>query len=159
MQRIVGVGVKDQRVECRRHVVLRGKTLERFVSFRIDDHLVNGQIGVGPTSDPLAKCFDVKHVTGGGGEFVVIDVRLLGKLAGDINRYGNRLRSSGFNPQALVGGDDPLTALKKLLAHLLTVSGAPALPDRESVLGQPFRSYRSLLEYQHSTFQTAPATG
>jgi membrane associated rhomboid family serine protease len=86
-------------------------------------------------------------------KYLVLDLLLDDPVTGAARLRIVRLRSTGFNPQSLVGGDDPLTALKKLLGHLLAVSSARALPDRESVLGRPFRRYRSLQEYEHTTFQ------
>jgi membrane associated rhomboid family serine protease len=87
--------------------------------------------------------------------FLVVDLLLDLPVAGASRLRIVRLRSSGFNPQTLVGGDDLMSALKRLLERLLTLSGAQPIPNRDSVLGQPFRRYRSLPEYEQAVLIVA----
>jgi membrane associated rhomboid family serine protease len=61
-----------------------------------------------------------------------------------------RVFSDRFDPRAFFSSGDALTAFRSMLAYVLDVSLASPLPDWESARGQPFKSFRSIAEYERS---------
>jgi membrane associated rhomboid family serine protease len=59
-----------------------------------------------------------------------------------------RMTSDTFDPRAVVGGDDALGALKKLLVRMLEISEAVPLPDPDAARGNPFRSFSTIEAYE-----------
>jgi hypothetical protein len=80
---------------------------------------------------------------------VVIDLALNWADAPEGGLEVMRLRSDGFRARQLVTGtENPLDALRALLAELLARSGAVPLPDAAGAHGLPFREYASPETYQ-----------
>ena len=67
-----------------------------------------------------------------------------------------RLKSTGFDPRRIVGGDKPIDALLKLIGTALDLSGATAVPDDESLRSGRFPRYQSLDEYEESLKRNDP---
>ncbi len=85
---------------------------------------------------------------GGGRPFVLVDL-LLDPPWGERTRLRCvRLRSSSFDPRALVGGDEAMAAFRSLLDRLLEASEAVPLPDPEGARGRPFRNFDSIRDYE-----------
>jgi hypothetical protein len=59
-----------------------------------------------------------------------------------------RVFADTFDPRAFFASDDLLSAFRLMVAHVLDVSLATPLPDRESVRGEPFKSFKSLVDYE-----------
>jgi hypothetical protein len=59
-----------------------------------------------------------------------------------------RLLSNTFDPRQLMGSEDAVTAMRKLLEHVLEVSEAVPLPDPDAARGRPFAAYQSIAAYQ-----------
>jgi hypothetical protein len=59
-----------------------------------------------------------------------------------------RVTSDGFDPRAMVGGEDLWSAFRLLAVKILDASVAVPLPDWDAARGQPFRSYPNLGAYQ-----------
>lgn len=61
---------------------------------------------------------------------------------------GYRIFADTFDPRAFFASDDLLSAFRSMVAHVLDVSLATPLPDKESARGEPFKSFRSLADYE-----------
>ncbi len=59
-----------------------------------------------------------------------------------------RLRSDRFDPRRLAEAASPVDALRALLGLILSGSHATELPDRDAALGDPFRFFASLADYE-----------
>lgn len=66
-----------------------------------------------------------------------------------------RLRSSGFDPRSLVGGQGAVPAFRTLLRRLLEISEAVPLPDPEAAVGNPFRTFDSIAAYERKVLTDA----
>ncbi len=68
-----------------------------------------------------------------------------------------RLLGSSFDPRTIVPGENPVESLRKMLTHIISWSGATALPDPESARGRPFRRFASLAEYEREVLGVTPS--
>jgi membrane associated rhomboid family serine protease len=84
----------------------------------------------------------------GGRPFIVIDLLLDPPWDDDVSLRLVRLRSSTFDPRAIVGGEDAMEALTRLLDRLLASCEAEPLPDAEHLRSPGATTYTSLEEYQ-----------
>jgi len=69
-----------------------------------------------------------------------------------------RLRSSDFDPRAVVGGDDAAAAMRTLVERLLAASSARPIPHREAVLDPASRRYASVDDYQRALLERRPGS-
>ena len=85
--------------------------------------------------------------------FVVIDL-LVDSLWSDRPQIRTvRLRSTEFDARSLVASQqDPHQALITFIENVVAISGASAVPDADSIKGQPFHSFVSLPEYESKVF-------
>jgi membrane associated rhomboid family serine protease len=102
---------------------------------RIDPAKIEG-VAVGAIAVPGAR------------PFLVIDLLLdpPDDGAGDLRVI--RFRSSSFDPRTVVGGARPMDAFTRIIERLVSLTGAPALPDRGVTRDPTARTYGSLAEYQ-----------
>lgn len=85
---------------------------------------------------------------GGSRPFVLVDL-LLDSPWGERTRLRCvRLRSSRFDPRAVVGGEVAMEALRTMIDRLLEGSEAVPLPDPEGARGRPFASFDSIAAYE-----------
>lgn len=84
----------------------------------------------------------------GGRPVILIDLLLDHPEGGGGPLRALRLTSSGFDPRAIVGGDDPLRSIAVLVDRLLRASGAAPLPDAAAVRSPGARVYTSIEDYQ-----------
>lgn len=87
-------------------------------------------------------------VTPGQTPFVVVDLMLDGPWSKRVKLRVVRLRSTDFDPASMVEGPDPMSCFKRLLVDMLAVSEAAPLPDPDSAVGSPFRSFVGIPEYE-----------
>lgn len=80
---------------------------------------------------------------------VVVDLMLDAPWSDRRNLRVIRLLSTGFDPRALAGGDNPHESFRAFLDQILDASGAAPLPDPEAARGRPFKTYGSLDDYHH----------
>jgi len=59
-----------------------------------------------------------------------------------------RVFADSFDPRTFFANDDLLSAFRSMVAHVLDVSLATPLPDKESARGEPFKSFKSLADYE-----------
>lgn len=59
-----------------------------------------------------------------------------------------RVFADTFDPRVFFASDDLLSAFRLMVAHVLDVSLATPLPDRETARGEPFKSFKSLADYE-----------
>jgi hypothetical protein len=81
--------------------------------------------------------------------FLVVDLLLDPPWSDRTQLRVLRLLSTAFDPRVVVGGSDPTQAFRKLIGEILRVSEAVPLPDPNSAMGNPFRTYPSLADYQN----------
>lgn len=84
----------------------------------------------------------------GGRPFIVIDLLLDPPWDDDARLRLVRLRSSSFDPRAIVGGEDAMEALTRLLDRLRASGSAEPLPDAGHLRSPGTTIYASLEEYQ-----------
>lgn len=94
---------------------------------------------------------------GDGKPFLVVDLLLDSVLSGRTSLRVVRLNSTRFDPRRLVGGEQPMASFRVLLDRILRISEALPLPDADSAVGNPFRTFPSLAAYEHDVLGTGPA--
>lgn len=80
--------------------------------------------------------------------FVVVDLMLDAPWSKRVKLRVVRLRSTAFDPAAMVEGQDPMSCFRRLLVEMLTVSEAAPLPGPESAVGNPFQRFAGIPEYE-----------
>jgi hypothetical protein len=70
-----------------------------------------------------------------------------------------RLLSNSFDPRGLVAASSPMEAFQKLLETVLNISEAVPLPDPESAMGRPFRSFASIEQYEADVLNVVREAG
>lgn len=91
-----------------------------------------------------------------GKPFLVVDLLLDSVLVERPSLRVLRLVSSSFDPRTLVGGDKPMVAFRVLLDRIARVSEALPLPDADSAVGNPFKTYPSLADYEREVLGAGP---
>jgi hypothetical protein len=80
--------------------------------------------------------------------YIIIDLMIDGPWSKRVKLRVVRLRSTAFDPSALVEGADPMSCFRTLLKEMVDVSGAAPLPDPDSAVGKPFKRFASVREYE-----------
>jgi len=80
--------------------------------------------------------------------FIVVDLLLDPPWEDDANLRVIRLRSSSFDPRAIVGGEDAREALSRLVDRLIESCSAEPIPDTDHLRSPGSTTYASLKEYQ-----------
>ena len=91
----------------------------------------------------------------GGRQVLVLDLMLDAPWSDRHSLRVVRLLSTAFDPRTLASGDNPTAAFQSLLDEMIGKSGAAPLPDPESARGRPFRSFKSLDDYQREVLGVA----
>lgn len=79
---------------------------------------------------------------------VIIDLMLDAPWSKRVKLRILRFRSTAFDPSALAEGPDPMSCFKRLLVEMLEVSDAVPLPDPTAAVGNPFRQFAGIPEYE-----------
>lgn len=137
-------------------VVVEVRPAERFrvleaVPRNLDDRRLDFEVPGGLRGIDLSKIEGVAVgaiASPGSRPFLVIDLLLDPPAEGTGDLRVIRFRSSAFDPRAMVGGARPMDAFTRLIHRLVSLTGAPALPDRDIARKPTARVYGSLEEYQ-----------
>ncbi len=79
---------------------------------------------------------------------VIIDLMIDGPWSKRAKLRTVRLRSTAFDPCAFADGPDPMSCFKRLLVEMIDMSGAAPLPDPSAAVGNPFKRFSSVQEYE-----------
>jgi len=114
-----------------------------------------------PRTGALSSSQEAAHAIErtGGRPFIVIDLLLDPPWDDDGNLRLVRLRSSSFDPRAIVGGEDGMEAFTRLLDRLLASCSAEPLPDAEHLRSPGATTYASLDEYQSEVLGVVGPSG
>lgn len=80
--------------------------------------------------------------------FVMVDLMLDAPWSKRVKLRVVRLCSTAFDPSGMAGGPDPMSCFKQMLVEMFEVSDAAPLPDPDAAVGNPFRRFVSISEYE-----------
>ena len=144
---------QDQADEGQRALAPDDHELEIMEAVPTDWDIGTLTISVGGKERPM-NLSQVQAIAVGGivepgqAPMVIVDLMIDGPWSKRVKLRVVRLRSTAFDPTAFAEGPDPMSCFRQLLTEMVDISGAVPLPDPDAAVGNPFKRFATIQEYE-----------